>query len=41
MILKVVVVRLSCFTCLRCAGSLVLFPAPRGGEIGREDLRFP
>ncbi|KAL1234838.1 Stereoselective keto-reductase [Trichinella spiralis] len=28
-------VRLSCFTCLRCAGSLVLFPAPRGGEIVR------
>ncbi|KRY47394.1 hypothetical protein T03_11159 [Trichinella britovi] len=25
----------SCFTCLRCAGSLVLFPAPRGGEIVR------
>ncbi|KRY63012.1 hypothetical protein T4D_865 [Trichinella pseudospiralis] len=42
-------VRLRCFTCLRCAGSLVFFPCSQGrGDCafclpnrGRGDLRFP
>ncbi|KRY08557.1 hypothetical protein T03_11795 [Trichinella britovi] len=34
-------VRLSCFTCLRCAGSLVFFPAPREEGDRGGDSRFP